>query len=72
MEPEILNQVCKKVYEQFPILDGVTPEIKPQPNDAQLLIFTTSGKLANQKALPIHIRVNVNKMGEIVKITSSR
>jgi hypothetical protein len=72
MEKELINNVCKKIYEQFPLVEGIIPEVKPQPNDIQLLVFQSSGKISNQKTIPINIRVVINKMGDILKITSSR
>ena len=72
MENEMMNKICRKVYEQFPFVEGILPDIRPQPNDTKLLIFQASGKASNQKAIPIHVRVLIDKMGEILKITSSR
>jgi len=72
MEEEIINEVCKKVYQQFPLVKGMIPEIRPQPNDTRLLIFRSSGKTSDEKTIPINIRVIVDRMGKIVKISSSR
>jgi hypothetical protein len=72
METELIHSVCKKIYEQFPMVEGIIPEVRSQPNDTQLLVFQSSGRVSNQKAIPINIRVVINKMGDILKITSSR
>jgi hypothetical protein len=72
MDQIIINGICKQVYQQFPLISGVIPEIRPQPNEAQLFIFHSSGKTSDEKTIPVNIRVTVNKKGEILKISSSR
>ena len=72
MDQNIINGICKQVYQQFPVISGVIPEIRSQPNEAQLFIFRSSGKTSNEKTIPINIRVIVDKNGKILKISSSR
>ncbi len=72
MDQNIINGICKQVYQQFPLISGVIPEIRPQPNESQLFIFQSSGKTSDEKTIPINIRVIVDKNGKILKISSSR
>lgn len=72
MEKKVIQAICAKVYEQYPIVDGIIPEIKPQPNGTQLLVFESKGKISNQKAIPIQVRVMIDQNGKIVKLSSSR
>lgn len=72
MNKQVIEKVCSEVYKQFPQYEGIPPEIKSQPNDTHLLIFQSSGEIANQKSIQLSIRVLVNGRGDIVKITSSR
>lgn len=72
MDDTIINEIRKKVYQQFPLIAGVIPEIRPQPNDIQLLIFHSSGKTSDEKTIPLTIRVTVDQKGKILKISSSR
>ena len=72
MNKQLIEKVCIEVYKQFPQYEGIPPEIKSQPNDTHLLIFQSSGEIANQKSIQLSIRVLVNGRGDIVKITSSR
>lgn len=72
MNEEIKNEICKNVYQQFPLMTGVTPEIRQQPNKIQLFIFHSSGKTSDQKTIPLTIRVTVDQNGKILKITSAR
>jgi hypothetical protein len=72
MDAKMISEVCKKIYEQFPNVEGTVPEVRPQPNETQLFIFQSKGMAANQKSIPIQIRVLVNKSGDIIKVTSSR
>jgi len=72
MDEAIVNEICKKVYQQFPLIAGVLPEIRPQPNDIQLFVFHSSGKTSDDKTIPLTIRVTVGQKGNILKITSSR
>jgi len=72
MNEAIVNEICKNVYQQFPLIAGVIPEIRPQPNDIQLFIFHSSGKTSDEKTIPLTIRVTVDQKGKILKISSSR
>jgi len=72
MEKSVIQNVCKKIYTQYPMVDGILPEVKPQPNETQLLIFKTSGKVSDQKCIPVQVRVIIDKYGEVIKITASR
>jgi hypothetical protein len=72
MDEAIINEICKKVVQQFPLLAGVIPEVRPQPNDIQLLIFNFGGKTSDEKSIPLTIRVTVDQKGNILKTSSSR
>lgn len=72
MDDVIINEICKKVYQQFPLIADVIPEIRPQPNNIQLFIFHSSGKTSDGKTIPLTIRVTANQKGKILKISSSR
>jgi len=72
MNKQVIEKVCNEVYRQFPQYEGIPPEIKTQPNDTHLLIFQSSGEIANQKSIQFSIRVLMDGKGEILKITSSR
>jgi hypothetical protein len=72
MEKQIIQSICEKVYKQYPIVEGVYPEINPQPNGNHLLVFESKGKISTQKAIPIQVRVIVDENGKIIKLSSSR
>jgi hypothetical protein len=72
MEKQVIQSICEKVYKQYPIVEGIFPEVKSQPNGTQLLVFESKGKVSAQKAIPIQVRVVVNENGKIVKLSSSR
>jgi len=72
MDKKIFATVCQSVYDQYPLLKGITPEIKHQPDGNQVLIFQISQNLAEQKVIPIQLRVMVDRNGKITKISSSR
>jgi hypothetical protein len=72
MEKEALDNVNQTVYRQFPYLQGVEPEVSAMENEQYLLIYKGQATIADGHALPISIRVVSDKIGEIIKITSSR
>lgn len=72
MENAIIQSICHEVYEQYPIVEGINPEVKPQPNGTQLLLFQSSGKTSGQKAIPIQVRAIIDENGKILKLSSSR
>lgn len=72
MDKKAFDFVCQAVYDQFPLLKGIIPEIKPQPNGNQVLIFQSSQKLTEQKAIPIQVRVLIDAYGKIKKISTAR
>jgi hypothetical protein len=72
MEKQVIQSICEKVYKAYPMVQGVIPEVRPQPNGTQLLVFESKGKVSAQKAIPIQVRVIVDENGKIVKLSSSR
>ena len=72
MDDAIISEICKKIYQQFPLVAGMIPDIKPQPNNIQLFIFHSSGKTSDEKTIPFTIRVTVDQKGKILKTSSSR
>lgn len=72
MDQEALDKVNQAVYRQFPYLQGVEPEMSVMENGQFLLIYKGCGATTDGHALPVTIRVVLDKTGEIIKISSSR
>lgn len=77
MDPKLLNQISKKVYSQFPELNGKRPKVaqsKTVASQGGNVILTYSGvsKGVGGKSIPRHVRVVVNENGKIIKMSTSR
>jgi len=72
MDKKILADICTQIYQQFPILNNTSPQIRTQPHDSHLLIFSSSGMSVDRHTIPFIVRVLVDQDGKIVKTTVSR
>jgi hypothetical protein len=72
MDKTLINTVRMKVYQLFPRITGVIPEIKSQPHDTYLFIFRSNGTASDNKIIPIDIRVIADANGRVLKTSSSR
>jgi hypothetical protein len=72
MNKTLIDEVCTKVYQLFPRITGVIPEIKSQPHDTYLYIFRSTGTATDDKTIPLNIRVIADGNGRILKTSSSR
>jgi hypothetical protein len=72
MNKTFINEVCAKVYQLFPRITGVVPEIKSQPHNTYLYIFRSSGTGSDDMTIPLNIRVIADGNGRILKTSSSR
>ncbi len=72
MNKTLINEICIKVYQLFPRITGVIPEVKSQPHDTYLYIFRSSGKASDDKTIPLNIRIIADGNGRILKTSSSR
>lgn len=86
LDPKILNKVSERVYQRFPEVSGVKPNIRKQAGgqksnqrgrsvtDLQNFLLTFRGKvdLGNGKKLDRWVRVVVDNRGKIIKMTTSR
>lgn len=72
MDTKTLQAVCKKVYQQYPEVRGVSPKVKSQSADTYLLVFQGRGTTADGRAINRTVRAVVNASGKITKLTSSK
>lgn len=71
MNDSLIQSVSRQVYQQFPEMRGCKPQSKTSGNN-KLLVYETSVKTEDGKALRRTVRVTVNQNGEIIKISTSR
>ena len=81
MHPEIIEEICEKIYRKFPEVTGVRPKVRkqPVPKDAPkpkepiyLVTFNTQARGPGGKVIPRWVRVAVSRGGKIKKTTTSR
>ena len=81
MDPEIVEEICEKIYKKFPEVSGVKPKVRkqPVPKDAPkprepvyLVTFNTNARGPGGKVIPRWVRVAVSPNGKIKKTTTSR
>lgn len=72
LESQALDKICRQVYRQFPVLQGVVPKVQSAPSDNFLVVFQGKGKTADGHPIQTIVRVVATPAGKIIKITSSR
>jgi hypothetical protein len=81
MHPEIIEEICEKIYRKFPEVTGVQPKVRkqPVPKDAPkpkepiyLVTFNIQARGPGGKIIPRWVRVAVSPNGKIKKTTTSR
>jgi hypothetical protein len=81
MDPDIIEEICEKIYRKFPEVAGVKPKVRkqPVPKDAPkpkepvyLVTFNTKVRGPGGKKIPRWVRVAVTPGGKIKKTTTSR
>jgi hypothetical protein len=71
MQRAMLDSICKQVYHQFPQVNGVTPKVTKQEENF-LLVFSTKVQTADNRSLPVTVRVVADASGKIIKTSTSR
>lgn len=72
MNDAALEQVCKQVYQKFPALRGTPPQVQTYAAEQFLLLFKSTAKTADGRALNQTVRVVASADGTIKKMTTSR
>jgi hypothetical protein len=72
MDQHKISSICKDIYRKFPEVSGTKPEIRPQGETRNLLIFHGKGETADGKKITRTVRVVVEQSGKVVKVTTSR
>ncbi len=81
IETRIIDNVSRKIYQQFPEMAGISPSVrlqspsqgkKERAGGAYLLTYQASVSLPGGKSMPRWVRVTVNADGNILKISTSR
>ena len=81
MHPEIIEEICEKVYRKFPEVAGIKPKVRKQPvpkdtpEPKEPLYLITFNAMVNGpagKIIPRWVRLTVTQDGKIKKTTTSR
>jgi hypothetical protein len=72
MDKTTLDNLCKQIYKQFPVVKDKTPAVSKQGNDRYLLVFSSSGTTPDGKTIQHKIRVVTTAEGQILKSTMSK
>jgi hypothetical protein len=72
MDKIALEIICKKIYQQYPLIRDQKPTISKQGTDRYLLIFSHSGKAPDGMSIQQQIRVVATADGQILKTSMSR
>ena len=75
MDERVLQRVNRRVYAEFPDLDGVRPKVQsvvlPDGEERVVLIYRRTVRTADGRPLPRVVRVVLHR-NRILKITTSR
>lgn len=72
MNPQVLSNVCKQVYQKFPEVSGSLPKVQTRPEGNLSLVFTSTAKAADGHLIPRMVRVVASPDGKILRMTTSR
>jgi hypothetical protein len=72
MDRQIIAEVSREVYNKFPEVNGIQPEIRPQGLTRNLLIFHGKSITEDGHTINRTVRVVVDDAGKILKTTTSR
>ena len=72
MQKELIDEICKDIYRQFPEVDGKKPKVRAQGSSHSLLIFHGAAETADGRRIPRTVRVVVDNNGSVTKVTTSR
>jgi len=72
MDTRALQTVCSQVAQRFPEMKGVKPKVTDYQASQVLLVFKTSAKTADGRAIQRTVRVVASAEGKISKMTTSR
>jgi len=72
MNDEILAKVNEQIYKQFPYLKDVEPQVSTIKKGTFQLQYSGSVLTANNRTLPIIVKVVADDQGKIQKLTTSR
>jgi hypothetical protein len=71
MDQKLLDQICKRIYKQFPEVNGKKPKVLKQAQN-KLLLFEGTAKTPDGHTIKRSVRVVINPDGKVKKITTSR
>jgi len=72
MERQQLTSICDQIYRKFPEVSGKQPKVQAQSDDRTLLIFTGAATAADGRKISRTVRVVVDRLGKIIKVSTSR
>jgi hypothetical protein len=72
MNRQLIESICSQIYRRFPEVAGSQPKIQSRPDDHSLLVFQGKGKTADGQSITRTVRVVVDPVGKITKVTTSR
>jgi hypothetical protein len=77
MEAKKIKEIILRIYQRYPALRGVSPQVRevfiPELGQKRItLTFRTTAITENNKRIPKWIRATVNEQGKILKISSSK
>jgi hypothetical protein len=81
MHPDVIEEICEKIYRKFPEVSGVKPKIRKQPvpenspkskEPGYLITFNTNVRGPRGNAIPRWVRVVATAGGKIKKTTTSK
>lgn len=69
---EILEKVNRRIYQQFPYLEGNEPEISRISEDRFTFTYRGEQSTANGHQIPLTVKATAKETGEIEKIAASK
>jgi hypothetical protein len=71
MERQVIETINTHVYRSFPDFQGVKPSLSERPGNQTLLTYKSTATTADGKKIQRAVRVVVDSVGKILKMTTS-
>lgn len=72
VDPKIIEKVNRAVFQKFPNFDDSNPKVFSHENGHIQFIYRMQAATADAHVIPLTLRVTVDSVGTIIKISSSR
>ncbi|MGV7975917.1 MAG: hypothetical protein AB2L16_03385 [Anaerolineaceae bacterium] len=72
MDSTVISKVNKEVYKRHPQMAGTSPKVSQQTDNRYLLLYTRKLEIAAGRSMEQTIRVTVDQLGNVLRMSASK